>query len=102
MQAWRDAEIPRAGFKYKVVEEKGRHPTLSVLYTATIPTATAEVGAGAVGHSAGNPGAQGLLESILSISTRRRNGWGGLEQLDSIAIILRRWPTLAESRESGA
>lgn len=42
-----------AGFKYKVIEEKGRRPTLSVLYTATIPTATAEVGAGAVGHSAG-------------------------------------------------
>jgi len=39
--------------KYKIIEEKGAHPTLSVLYTATIPTATAEVGAGAVGHSAG-------------------------------------------------
>jgi hypothetical protein len=42
-----------AGLKYKITEEKGWHPTLSVLYTATIPTATAEVGAGAVGHSAG-------------------------------------------------
>ncbi len=42
-----------AGFKYKIIEEKGWHPTLSVLYTATIPTATANVGAGAVGHSAG-------------------------------------------------
>ena len=42
-----------AGFKYKVVEEKRRRPTLSVLYTAIIPTATAEVGFGAVGHSAG-------------------------------------------------
>ena len=42
-----------AGFKYKIIEEKDRHPTLSLLYTATIPTATAEVGAGAVGHSAG-------------------------------------------------
>jgi hypothetical protein len=42
-----------AGFKYKIIEEKGWHPTLSLLYTATIPTATAEVGAGAVGHSAG-------------------------------------------------
>jgi len=42
-----------AGFKYKVFEEKSWRPTFSVLYTATIPTATAEVGAGAVGHSAG-------------------------------------------------
>jgi len=42
-----------AGFKYKIIEEKSWMPTFSVLYTATIPTATAEVGAGAVGHSAG-------------------------------------------------
>jgi hypothetical protein len=42
-----------AGFKYKIIEEKDWHPTLSVLYTATLPTATAELGAGAVGHSAG-------------------------------------------------
>ena len=42
-----------AGFKYKMVEEKSWFPTLSVLYTATIPTATGGVGAGAVGHSAG-------------------------------------------------
>jgi hypothetical protein len=42
-----------AGFKYRVVEEKSWYPTFSVLYTATIPTATAGVGAGAVGHSAG-------------------------------------------------
>jgi hypothetical protein len=42
-----------AGFKYKIIEENSRMPTFSVLYTATIPTATAEVGAGAVGHSAG-------------------------------------------------
>ena len=42
-----------AGFKYKLIEEKSWLPTLSALYTATIPTATAEVGAGAVGHSAG-------------------------------------------------
>jgi Putative MetA-pathway of phenol degradation len=42
-----------AGFKYKVFEEKAWRPTFSVLYTATIPTATAQVGAGAVGHSAG-------------------------------------------------
>ena len=42
-----------AGFKYRVFEEKSLRPTFSVLYSATIPTATAEVGAGAVGHSAG-------------------------------------------------
>jgi hypothetical protein len=42
-----------AGFKYKIVEEKSWRPTFSVLYTVTIPTATAQVGAGAVGHSAG-------------------------------------------------
>src|SRR5882762_8890133 len=42
-----------AGFKYKVFSQKKWMPTFSVLYTATIPTATAEVGAGAVGHSAG-------------------------------------------------
>jgi hypothetical protein len=42
-----------AGFKYKLFEEKDWRPTVSVLYTATIPTATAGVGAGALGHSAG-------------------------------------------------
>jgi hypothetical protein len=42
-----------AGFKYKIFREKTWRPTFSVLYAATIPTATAEVGAGAVGHSAG-------------------------------------------------
>jgi hypothetical protein len=42
-----------AGFKYKIFEEKTWRPTFSVLYAATIPTATAEVGAAAVGHSAG-------------------------------------------------
>ena len=42
-----------AGFKYKLVEEKSWYPTFSVLYTAFIPTATADVGLGAMGHSAG-------------------------------------------------
>jgi Putative MetA-pathway of phenol degradation len=42
-----------AGFKYKIVEEKSWYPTFSVLYAATIPTASARLGAGAVGHSAG-------------------------------------------------
>src|SRR5438477_3434777 len=42
-----------AGFKYKVVEEHRWHPTISVLYTTLIPTATAGVGLGSLGHSAG-------------------------------------------------
>jgi hypothetical protein len=42
-----------AGFKYKLVEEKSWYPTFSVLYTGLIPTATAGVGLGAIGHSAG-------------------------------------------------
>jgi hypothetical protein len=42
-----------AGFKYRIFRQRGWRPTFSVLYTATIPTATVEVGAGAVGHSGG-------------------------------------------------
>src|SRR5215471_10016116 len=42
-----------AGFKYKISEQKTWRPTFSVLYSATIPTATKGVGAGAIGHSAG-------------------------------------------------
>jgi hypothetical protein len=42
-----------AGFKYKVIEQKNWRPTFSLLYMAIIPTATAGVGFGAVGHSAG-------------------------------------------------
>ena len=42
-----------AGFKYKFFREKSWRPTFSVLYAATIPTATADVGVGAVGHSGG-------------------------------------------------
>ena len=42
-----------AGFKYKLVEEKNWWPTFSVIYTFIIPTATAGVGVGATGHSAG-------------------------------------------------
>jgi len=41
------------GFKYKVFGQKDSRPTFSVLYTATVPTATAGVGVGAIGHSAG-------------------------------------------------
>jgi hypothetical protein len=42
-----------AGFKYRLAGQKNKRPTISILYTAIIPTATAEVGLGAVGHSAG-------------------------------------------------
>jgi len=42
-----------AGFKYKVAGQKSWRPTFSVLYDVTIPTATALVGVGAVGHSGG-------------------------------------------------
>ena len=42
-----------AGFKYRIFRQKNRRPTFSVLYGATIPTATRQVGVGAVGHSAG-------------------------------------------------
>jgi hypothetical protein len=40
-----------AGFKYKLVSQENARPTISMLYVATVPTATAGVGAGAMGHS---------------------------------------------------
>ncbi len=40
-----------AGFKYRVLRQTKTLPTFSILYTATIPTAPASRGAGAVGHS---------------------------------------------------
>ena len=40
-----------AGFKYKMVKQSTHVPTFSLLYTATIPTAPASRGIGAVGHS---------------------------------------------------
>ena len=39
------------GFKWRMVTQKGRVPTISLLYTASLPTATAGLGTGAVGHS---------------------------------------------------
>lgn len=39
------------GFRYKVFPQKCTRPTLSVLYIATLPTATQGLGTGAVGHS---------------------------------------------------
>jgi hypothetical protein len=40
-----------AGFKYRIVSQTKALPTISILYTAVVPTATAGLGAGAVGHS---------------------------------------------------
>jgi hypothetical protein len=40
-----------AGFKYRFISQTKALPTLSILYTATLPTAGHDLGAGAVGHS---------------------------------------------------
>jgi hypothetical protein len=40
-----------AGLKYKLFTQAKARPTFSVLYVATLPTATAGLGAGASGHS---------------------------------------------------
>ncbi len=40
-----------AGFKLKIFPEKDRRPTFSLLYTATLPTATQGLGAAGVGQS---------------------------------------------------
>ena len=40
-----------AGFKYRFLSETHRLPTTSVLYTATIPSATSDLGLGAIGHA---------------------------------------------------
>jgi hypothetical protein len=40
-----------AGFKLGILQQKKRVPKIAVLYVATLPTATAELGAGAFGHS---------------------------------------------------
>lgn len=39
-----------AGFKYKLFPQKDERPTLSVLYVATIPTASPQLGAGTMEH----------------------------------------------------
>ena len=41
-----------AGFKFRMISQSKVNPTLSILYIATLPTATAQLGAGALGHSA--------------------------------------------------
>src|ERR1700674_1125060 len=40
-----------AGFKYRIVSQAKALPTISILYVATVPTATAGLGAGAMGHT---------------------------------------------------
>ena len=40
-----------AGFKYRMLSQSKLAPTLSILYIATLPTATAQLGSGALGHS---------------------------------------------------
>lgn len=40
-----------AGFKYRMSSQSKKFPTTSILYVATLPTATAELGSGALGHS---------------------------------------------------
>jgi hypothetical protein len=40
-----------AGFKYRIVSHAKALPTISILYVATVPTATAGLGAGAMGHT---------------------------------------------------
>jgi hypothetical protein len=42
-----------AGLKFRFLRQNGAMPTLSALYTATIPSATAGLGAAALGHSVG-------------------------------------------------
>jgi hypothetical protein len=39
------------GFKWRAITQKGNVPTISLLYTASLPTATQDLGTGGVGHS---------------------------------------------------
>jgi hypothetical protein len=39
------------GFKWRAVSQKGAIPTISLLYTASLPTATQGLGTGGIGHS---------------------------------------------------
>lgn len=40
-----------AGFKFKMISQSKNAPATSILYVATLPTATAQLGSGALGHS---------------------------------------------------
>jgi len=39
------------GFKWRAITQNGNVPTISLLYTASLPTATQDLGTGGVGHS---------------------------------------------------
>ncbi len=40
-----------AGFKFRAISQSHNFPSVAILYVATLPTATAQLGAGAYGHS---------------------------------------------------
>jgi hypothetical protein len=90
-----------AGFKYKVVEEKSWYPTFSVLYTATIPTATAGVGAGAVGHSAGILLSKDFGKHHFDFNETAQ-WWDGRVPAGSIAITSPRCLLARNPRELGS
>ena len=73
-----------AGFKYRFLKGKGALPTLSVLYTLTVPTATAGLGNGAAGHSAGLLVSKDFgrhhLDFNESIQWQGRSGTGGFDR----------------------
>jgi hypothetical protein len=72
-----------AGFKYRFLKEKGVLPTLSVLYTLTIPMATAGLGAGSAGHAAGILASKDFgkhhLDFNESVQWLGRSGSGGFD-----------------------
>lgn len=72
-----------AGFKYRFLQEKRHLPTISLLYTLAIPTATAELGSGAAGHSAGFLFSKDFGEHHLdfneTIQWLRRTGTSGFD-----------------------
>lgn len=95
-----------AGFKYKIISQSKIWPSTAVLYVATLPTATAELGSGALGHSVqflfskdfgkhhfdvnegvqfvGRPGASGFDRNYftaLSYSHPLRGKWGWTGEL---------------------
>lgn len=99
-----------AGFKWQIVSQKKARPTVSVLYTATLPTAKDALGAGAVGHSLlllvskdfgkhhfdanfgrhfiGRPGPGGFDHnyfSSLSWSRSLRGKWGATAEIASFS-----------------
>jgi len=95
-----------AGFKWKVFPQKGKRPTVSVLYSAFLPTAGNGLGIGATSHQAlvlvskdfgkqhfdvnegvnflGRPGASGFDRSYfsaLSWSTSFTKKWGATAEI---------------------